>query len=182
MRPSQLTRATVIWATARGTPRKAEGSAFAPPVPAVIWVSEPDSFADAIGFWNARALVATVASSAIPVTAIFSLRASLNSPDLAELLAPRLPGAIRKTEPDAFIFSHSVPIEQLRVIAQQPDLAEAAPASRSGPRSSRIPRHRAGPRCRTAAAVGLGPTPWCCYPRRYGRGTSELVQVFSGKT
>jgi hypothetical protein len=67
---AQLTRATVIWASARAVAEEAVGSTFAPPVPAVIWVSEPESFADAIGFWNARALVATVASSAVPVTAI----------------------------------------------------------------------------------------------------------------
>ena len=57
---AQLTRDTVVWAGARGVVEEAEGSTFAPPLPTVIWVSEPDSFADAIGFWNARALVATV--------------------------------------------------------------------------------------------------------------------------
>ena len=61
---SQATRNTVAWLTARGVAEDATGSALAPPVPAVIWVSEPDSFADVVGFWNARALVAT----AMPVS------------------------------------------------------------------------------------------------------------------
>jgi hypothetical protein len=39
-----------------------------PRVPAVIWVSEPDSFADAVGFWNTRALVAATSRSTAPVS------------------------------------------------------------------------------------------------------------------
>ena len=67
---AQLTRGTAIWASARAVTEEAARSVLAPPVPAVIWVSEPDSFADAIGFWNARALVATITASTTPVTAI----------------------------------------------------------------------------------------------------------------
>jgi hypothetical protein len=39
---AQLTRGTAIWAGARAVTEEAAGSVLAPPVPPVIWVSEPD--------------------------------------------------------------------------------------------------------------------------------------------
>ena len=82
---AQLTRGTAIWASARAVTEEAAGSVLAPPVPAVIWVSEPD----AIGFWNARALVATITASTTPVTAILLPPDITACTDLAALLAPR---------------------------------------------------------------------------------------------
>jgi hypothetical protein len=126
---AQLTRSTAIWATARAVTEEAAGSVLAPPVPAVIWVAEPDSFADAIGFWNARALVATITASTTPVTA------TLLPPDitarggLAALLAPRFQLQFKRPRPDAFIFSHSVQQEQLHAVAAQLNLAETVPAA-----------------------------------------------------
>lgn len=178
---SQLTRNTAAWVTAHGVTEEAVGSIFAPPVPAVIWVSEPGSFADAVGFWNARALVAT-ARSATPVVAVLLPPDISSWPDLAELLAPRFQAQYRRPRPDAFIFSRTVPVEQLRVIARQLNLAEAAlPVAQEHAAPGSLgtePDPGTGP----TAAVGFDPTPWCCYPRRYGKGTSELVQVFSGRT
>jgi hypothetical protein len=51
-------------------------------------VSEPGSFADAVGFWNARALVATARSGTTVVALL--LPPDISSwPDLAEMLASR---------------------------------------------------------------------------------------------
>jgi hypothetical protein len=47
---SQIARTTAAWVTAHGVTEEAVGKIFAPPVPALIWVSEPGSFADAVGF------------------------------------------------------------------------------------------------------------------------------------
>ena len=123
---AQLTRDTVIWAGARAVAEEAAGSVLAPPVPAVIWVSEPDSFADAVGFWNARALVATITSSTTPVTAILLPPDISAWTDLAALVVPRFQAQFKRPRPDAFIFSHSVPQDQLQAIAAQLNLAEAA--------------------------------------------------------
>jgi len=178
---SQLTRNTAAWVTAHGVVAEAVGSIFAPPVPAVIWVSEPGSFADAVGFWNARALVAT-ARSATPVVAVLLPPDISSWPDLAELLAPRFQAQYQRPRPDAFIFSRTVSVEQLRVIARQLNLAEAAlPVGQEHAAPGSLGTEP-DPGTAPTAAVGFDPTPWCCYPRRYGRGTSELVQVFSGRT
>jgi hypothetical protein len=179
---AQLTQTTAIWASARSVTEEAKGSIFAPPVPAVIWVSEPNSFADAIGFWNARALVATVTSSATPVVAILLPPDISAWTDLAELLMPRFQAQYQRPHPDAFIFSHTVSREQLRVIAEQLNLAEVAPAIAQEHAAPGAIGTEPDPSAALTAAVGLDPTPWCSYPRCYGKGTSELVQVFSGRT
>jgi len=178
---AQLTRATVIWAGARAVLEEADGSTFPPPVPAVIWVSEPDSFADAVGFWNTRALVATSRSTA-PVVAVLLPPDISDWAELAELLVPRFQAQYKRPRPDALVFSHSVPAERLRVIAGQLGLGEAVPSVAQEHAAPGLLGTEPDPSEAPTAAVGLEPTPWCCYPRRYGSGTSELVQVFSGKT
>jgi hypothetical protein len=178
---SQLARTTTAWISARGVSEEAVGSTFAPPVPAVIWVSEPDSFADAIGFWNARALVATARSTA-PVVALLLPPDISAWPDLAELLVPHFQAQYPRPRPDAFIFSRSVPPDQLRALARQLNLAEAAlPVAQEHAAPGSLGREP-DPTAAPTAAVGLDPAPWSCYERRYGQGTSELVQVFSGRT
>ena len=92
---AQLTRNTVVWAGARAVAEEAAGSVLAPPVPAVIWVSEPDSFADAIGFWNARALVATITAVDHLGTAILLPPDITAWTDLADAARAPLPGAIQ---------------------------------------------------------------------------------------
>jgi hypothetical protein len=179
---AQLTRGTAIWATARAVTEEAAGSVLAPPAPAVIWVSEPDSFADAIGFWNARALVATITASTTPVTAVLLPPDITAWTDLAALLVPRFQLQFRRPRPDAFIFSHSVPQEQLHEIAAQLNPAETVPAVAQEHAAPGSLGTEPDPGTALTAAVGLDPTPWCCYPRRYGRGSSELVQVFAGQT
>ena len=179
---SQVTRSTVAWLTARGVAEEAMGSAFAPSVPAVIWVSEPDSFADAIGFWNARALVATTTSSAWPVTAILLPPDLSEWTDIAELLAPRFQVQYERPRPDAFVFSCTIPPGQLRAIALQLNMTETAPPFAQEHAAPGSLGTEPDPRAAPAAVVGFDPTPWCCYPRRYGRTTRELVQVFSGRT
>ena len=178
---SQLTRNTTAWLSARRVTEEAAGSTVAPTVPAVIWVSEEDSFADAIGFWNARALVATAHPLSTVVAVLLPPDVS-SWPDLAELLVQRFQARYPRPRPDAFIFSHTVEPDQLRALAGQLNLAEAAPPpdpARAEPGSlAREPDPAAAP----TAAVGMDPTPWCCYPRRYGTCTSELVQVFSRRT
>lgn len=47
--------------------------------------------------------------------------------DLAELLRPRFQAQYKRPLPDAFIFSHSVPVERLHGIARQLGLGEASP-------------------------------------------------------
>jgi hypothetical protein len=178
---SQVTRNTVALLSARQVMEEAAGSAFAPPVPALIWVSEPDSFADAIGFWNVRALVAT-SSPVTAVTAILLPPDVSLRPDLAELLVPRFRARYPRPRPDAFIFSHTVPPGQLRALARQLNLTEVAPPVAQEHAAPGSLGTEPDPGAPLTAATGLDPTPWCCYPRRYGRGTSELVQVFSGRT
>lgn len=179
---AQLTRDTVIWAGARAVAEEAAGSVLAPPVPAVIWVSEPDSFADAVGFWNARALVATITASTTPVTAILLPPDITAWTGLAALLVPRFQAQFKRPRPDAFIFSHSVPQDRLQAIAAQLNLVEATPAVAQEHAAPGSLGTEPDPGTAPTAAVGLDPTLWCCYPRRYGCGSSELVQVFAGQT
>jgi hypothetical protein len=180
---SQITRTTVAWLTSNWVLEEAAGSVTAPLVPTVVWVSEPDSFVDAVGFWNVRALIAT----AMPVT-VAAPTAALLPPDLdewpklAEALRRRIRTRYQRSRPDVFVFSHSVDAGRLHEIAVALGLTEESPVvgqEHAAPGSLATQRD---PFADATAAVGLDPTPWCCYPRLYGRGASELVQVFSGPT
>jgi hypothetical protein len=178
---TQLTRNTTAWLSARQVSEEALGSTAAPPLPAVIWVSEENSFTDAIGFWNARALVAT-ASAVSHVAAILLPPDLPDWADLADLLALNVHAHYPRPHPDAFIFSHTIAQDQLRIIAGQLNLTEAAPAVGQAKAAPGSLGGQPDPAAAPTAAIGLDPTPWCCYPRRYGRGTSELMQVFSSPT
>ena len=180
---AQVTRNTVAWLTARGVAEDAAGSALAPPVPTVIWVSEPDSFADVVGFWNARALVATAMPASVAVPTAVLVPPDLSGwPELAEALKSRFQSRYPRPRPDAFVFSHSVPVGRLCEIAAQLHLAEEDPPVAQEHAAPGSLGTEPDPGALARAAVGIDPTPWCCYPRRYGTGTSELVQVFAGPT
>jgi len=180
---SQVIGNTVAWLTVRGVVEEALGSVVAPPVPSVIWVSEPDSFSDVVGFWNARALVATAASGSVgAVTAILLPPDVSGWLDLAEMLKLRFRARYQRPRPDAFIFSHTVPQAGLRAIAAQLNLTEVDPPVTQEHAAPGFLDTEPDPLASSTAVVGLDPTPWYCYPRRYGRATRELVQVFSGRT
>lgn len=178
---AQIDRHTVVWASAGAVQEEAEGSTFPPPVPAVIWVSEPGSFADAVGFWNARALVAA-SRAGVPVTAVLLPPDISDWPELAGMLEPRLQQQYKRPRPDALIFSNTVASERLLEIAGQLGLSTVdlpVAQQHAAPGSLGV---NPDPGSAPTAAVGFDPTPWCCYPRRYGAGVSDLVQVFSGRT
>lgn len=173
----------MAWLTVRDVEEEALGSVVAPPVPSVIWVSEPDSFSDVIGFWNARALVATATSGSVgAVTAILLPPDVSGWLDLVEMLKLRFRARYQRPRPDAFIFSHTVPQAGLRAIAAQLNLTEVDPPVAQEHAAPGSLDTEPNPLAASTAVVGLDPTPWCCYPRRYGRATRELVQVFSGRT
>ena len=180
---SQVSRNTVAWQTAHWVIEEAAGSVSAPPVPTVIWVSEPDSFADAAGFWNARALIATAMPVSAAAPGAILLPPDIDGwPELAEALRRHIRARYQRSRPDVFVFSHSVEAARLHEIAALLDLVEVHPPvgqEHAAPGSLDVLRDPFAP---AMAAVGSDPTPWSCYPRRYGRGTSELVQVFSGPT
>lgn len=178
---AQIGRNTVAWASAGAVTEEAEGSMFPPPMPAVIWVSEPGSFTDVVGFWNARALVAT-SRSVVPMTAVLLPPDIPEWSELAGLLTPRFQQQFKRPRPDALVYSNTVPLERLQEIAQKLGLGvEDLPVAQehAAPGSFGINPDPVGA---PTAAVGFDPTPWCCYPRRYGASTNELVQVFLGRT
>jgi hypothetical protein len=178
---AQIGRSTVAWASAGAVTEEAEGSTFPPPVPAVIWVSEPGSFADAVGFWNARALVAT-SRSAVHVTAVLLPPDISDWSELASLLAPGFQQQYKRPRPDALLYSNTVPLERLQEIAHELGLiAVDLPVAQEYAAPGSIGVNGDASSAPTVA-VGFDPTPWCCYPRRYGASTTELVQVFSGRT
>ena len=180
---AQVIRNTVAWLTAREVVEDAAGSVLAPPVPAVIWVSEPDSFADVVGFWNARALVATAMPVSVAAPIAVLLRPDLSGwADLAEVLKPRLRSRYPRPRPDAFVFSHTIPADRLREVAEQLGLAVEDPPVAQDHAAPGSLGTEPDPGATARAAVRLDPTPWCCYRRRYGKGITELVQVFAGPT
>lgn len=178
---AQVSRNTVAWASAGAVTETPEGSAFPPPMPSVIWVSEPGSFADVVGFWNVRALVAT-SRSAVPMTAVLLPPEISDWSELADLLMPRFQQQYKRPRVDALIYSKTVSLEQLQDIAQKLGLNVAdlpVAQEHAAPGSIGV---NPNPASAPTVAVGFDPTPWCCYPRRYGASTTELVQVFSGRT
>lgn len=178
---AQLRRETPLWATLNGMAEQARGTVMPPRMPGLIWFAEPESIDDVVGFWNARALIALTVPDPVAVLLPPAIEPWLEFPrQVADAL--RMAGFLRRCRPDAAIYSHSVPIERLRELADHLelfDITEDFPYTDSYPTAGRGEDDPMVPIC---ATVGLDPTPWLIYPRSYGIGVDRLVQVFRRHT
>jgi hypothetical protein len=102
--------------------------------------------------------------------------------DLAELLRPRFEAQYKRPLPDAFIFSHSVPVERLHGITRQLGLGEASPPVAQEHAVPGSLGTQPDPGAAPTAASGLTPCRGAVTRAVTDRGTSELTQVFSGRT
>lgn len=178
---AQLRRETPLWGTLRQTEEHSLGTIHAPPVPALIWFSESESWEDVVAFWNARALVALTWPPSTVVLLPPSIEPWLNFSDQVAhgMLTRRF---LRRCRPDAAIYSHSVPTDRLRDLASHlglRDITSDFPHRDSYPIAEREEPDYESP---LAATVGLDPTPWLVYPRSYGVGSQQLIQVFRRRT
>ncbi len=178
---SQLARNTPLWATLRGVKEQPKGTLFAPPVPGLIWFAEPDSIDDVVGFWNARALIALMFPNPVAVLLPPAIEPWLKFEDQVayELY---MAGFLRRCRPDTAIYSCSVATERLRELAAHLgllDITDGFPYIDTYPTGERDENDLEAPLC---ATVGLDPTPWLTYPRSYGVGVQQLVQVFRRRT
>lgn len=179
---AQVARHTPLWATLGEVEERPRGSVFAPPVPSLIWFAEPESIDDVIAFWNARALIA-LTSFPNPVAVLLPPKIEpwlqFEHQLAYQLGLARFP---RRCRPDAALFSYSVPIDRLRELAAHLGLLDVTaefPYTDTYPLEQRTEDDIEAPLC---ATVGLDPTPWLFYPRSYGAGVDQLVQVFRQST
>lgn len=143
--------------------------------PAIVWVTQPNSLEDCVGFWNLRALRSRrffpVPMLLVPIDQV------LHWTGFAEALASLL-ARPEVLEPDVVLWSASVEPDQLNEIAARLGLARSTQRPRSGmqrpPPSPKRPPFTY--RC------DVDPTGYFSFPRRYGETAPTLVQVYRDST
>ena len=149
------------------------GGPFA--APAIVWVTEPDSVADCVYFWNLRALRSRRLRPApmllIPAEQIFHWTG------FADALAYRL-SRPEDIEPDVVLNSLSVGPDQLDEIAGLLGLIESTEPLRGNMQFPPLPLKRAPFTYRR----DIAPRTYFHSPRRYGETAQTLVQVYRDST
>ena len=145
------------------------------PAPAVVWVTEPNSVEDCVGFWNLRALrsrrFAPAPMVLVPIDRVFDWTG------FAEALAGRLARPVPIT-PDVVLWSASVEVERLDEVASWLGLTLSTEPPTFGfqlppppPRGAPFTYRR-----------DVDPTGYVSFQRRYGAGTQLPVQVYRDST
>jgi len=144
------------------------------PAPAVVWVTDPDSFADCVYFWNLRALrplrFASLPMLLLPVGQVQhwmgfadNLAYALERPD--------------QFAPDVTLYSISVSPDDLHDTAALLGLEQHSGEARST-RDWPAPTRKAP----FTYQVGLNPRQWLAFERSYGEITDVDVQLFRSTT
>ena len=143
--------------------------------PAIVWVTQPNSLEDCVGFWNLRALRSRrffpVPMLLVPIDQV------LHWTGFAEALASLL-ARPEVLEPDVVLWSASVKPDQLNEIAARLGLARSTQRPRSGMQRPPPPPKRPPFTYR----CDVDPTGYFSFPRRYGETAPTLVQVYRDST
>lgn len=148
------------------------------PIPAIIWVTQPDSLEDCLYYWNLRA-IGSLRFARTPM-ALFSFH-SLERDTYWNTLRRLLPGYLARPEalsPDVLLFSLSIGDEDLKRIGELLGLEESrSPVSRS--RVIPPPPPRSAP---FTFRTDIDPRRFLAVPRRYGETDQAIVQVYRDET
>jgi hypothetical protein len=144
------------------------------PAPAVVWVTDPDSFADCVYFWNLRALrplrFGTLPMLILPVGRVHHWMGFVD--DLAYALERP-----DQFAPDVALCGFSVSEGDLHATAKVLGLEQHAGDDRSArdwPAPTRKPPF--------TYRLGLKPRRWLAFERSYGEVTDVDLQLFRGTT
>ena len=148
------------------------------PVPAIIWVTRPDSLEDCLHYWNLRAIrslrFARAPMALLPLS-------SLDRDTYWDTLRRLLPGYLARPEalsPDVLLFSLSIGDEDLKRIGELLGLEESeSPVSRS--MVVPPPRPRSAP---FTFRTDINPRRYLALPRRYGETAQAIVQIYRDET
>lgn len=164
----QISKRTALWATTIGDVDTEVANSMMSTM-ALLWVTDaPDSFDDAVWFWNAR-VVRPRASFGSGLDVYASLEVA-NSPDFREDFAAALAPQVAST-PGLVISSHTVDADQLKRLGLSLGATEF-----TGTRFTETWGRPTTPRP-LEFRVNLDPQSWWMVPRKSGRVAREVVTL-----